>query len=271
MIDLKNKKNIIGVIHLAPTIGYDKFIDHETLLNNSLHDLKSLDEGGVDAIMIENNYDFPHKIVVSPETVAFMGYIIQKIKENTKLPIGICVLWNDYRASLTLAKIYGCDFIRVPVFVDEVKTDFGGITGNPKDVIEFRRKISGENITLLTDIQVKHAELVNKRPIEESAIEAINKGSNGLIITGKWTADAPTIEDLKKVKKITGEIPVVIGSGANKDNIKSLFEFADAVIISTSLKEGEVKSPQEERNIKSYEARIDINKVKEFIDVVKSV
>lgn len=270
-MDFKNKKNVIGVIHLAPTISYDKFIGHEILLSNSLQDLKSLEEGGVDAIMIENNYDFPHKITVSSETVAFMGYVIQKIKEKTKLPVGICVLWNDYRASLTLAKVYGCDFVRVPVFVDHVKTDFGEINGNPKDVIEFRRKIGGGNIAIFTDIQVKHAELIDKRPTEESAIDAINNYSDGLIVTGKWTGDAPLLETLKRVKAVSKNTPVIVGSGAEKENIKSLFEYSDAVIISTYLKSGEKKSPQEERNIKSYKERIDVNKVKEFMNVVKNI
>ena len=269
MINFRNKKTVIGVIHLAPTADCTRLDSIENTLEKALADLRAFEDGGVDAIMIENNYDYPHKIDVGAETIALIGYITEKLKQKTNLPIGICVLWNDYKASLTLAKIYNCDFIRVPVFVDYVKTDFGEIKGNPEEVIEFRKKIHAENISLLVDLQVKHAELINQRPIEKAAIEAIEKGADGLIVTGKWTAHSPLLEDLKKVKEVAKNIPVIIGSGADKYNITSLLEFADSVIISTSLKEGEKKSPDEERNIKGYEAKVNLDKVKEFMECVK--
>ena len=51
-------------------------------------------------------------------------------------------------------------------------------------------------------------------------------------------------------------------------NINELFQFSDAAIISTSLKEGESKSPEEERNLKGYDAKIDSARVREFMGVV---
>tara|TARA_Y100000310_G_scaffold315766_1_gene366693 strand:+ start:956 stop:1771 length:816 start_codon:yes stop_codon:yes gene_type:complete len=268
MLNLKNKKNIMGMIHLLPTIGFEGYVSIEEILKRALEDLRILEEAKVDAIIIENNYDLPHKIKINSETLVLMGQIISEIKKRTKIPLGVNVLWNDYKASISLAKIHGCDFVRIPVFVDYVKTSFGEVKGEAKKVLEYRKKIGAENVKLLVDIQVKHAELLNKRPISDAAIEAIEKGADGLIVTGDWTGEAPLIDELKEIKKVAEDTPVIVGSGADKSNINELFQFSDAAIISTSLKEGESKSPEEERNLKGYDAKIDSARVREFMGVV---
>jgi membrane complex biogenesis BtpA family protein len=271
MLNLLKEKKIIGVIHLLPTCGHDGFVNIQNILDKALFDLNAFEKGGVDAIIIENNYDLPHEIKVGAGTTSTIGYVIGKIKEKTKIPLGVSVLWNDYESALTLAKIYNCDFVRVPVFVDSVKTSFGEIKGEPERVIEFRKRIIAQEIKVFTDIQVKHSELLNRRPIEEAAKEAIEKGTDGLIVTGKWTGNAPLLRDLEAVKKVSrNKVPVIIGSGADKNNILSLLNFADAAIVSTALKEGENKSEKEERNIKSFSERIDVQKVKEFMQIVRS-
>jgi uncharacterized protein len=262
----KNKKVIIGVIHLLPTPGFKGFLSKEETLKRALDDLKILEISGVDAVIIENNYDTPHVINISSQTFALMDFIINKMRSKTTLPLGISVLWNDFKSALLLAKKNNCQFIRVPVFVDYIKSSCGEIKGDADKVITFRNKINAKDILLLTDIQVKHSELLNIRPISLAAIDAVNKGSDGIIITGVWTGKPPSIEDLKIVKEVSKNIPIIIGSGADKFNIKTLLKFADAVIVSTSLKEGAPKSSKEEVNIKSYDTKISLNKVKEFIN-----
>jgi len=265
----KNNKAVIGMIHLIPTIGYEGFVSEENILKRALEDLAVLEKGGIDGIIIENNYDLPHKIKIDKETLALIGRIVGEIRKKTKLPLGINILWNDYESSLSLAKVYNCEFVRVPVFVDDVLTSFGEIKSEPEKIIRFRKKINAEDILLLTDIQVKHAELLDKRPIAESAFEAIKKGADGLIVTGKWTGESPDIEDLKAVRGVSKNIPVIIGSGADATNIRTLLEFADAVIVSTSFKEGKKKSKDEERNRKPYTARLDLKRIKEFMEKVR--
>ena len=57
----KNKKpSVIGMVHLAPLIGYAGSPGPAIVRKKFLADMKALIIGGVDAIMIENNYDIPH-------------------------------------------------------------------------------------------------------------------------------------------------------------------------------------------------------------------
>lgn len=264
------KKNgvIIGAIHFPPLLGYSESPNFKISLNNALKDLKAFENGGVDGIIFENNYDIPHKETVGPETVAMMTSLGEKIKKETSLPVGVSVLWNDFRAALSISKTIGAKFIRIPVFVDKVKTDYGVITGDSKAVKDFQKKIGAEDITLLTDIQVKHAEILNKRPIEKSALEAIRNGTDALIVTGKWTGDAPNLDELAAVRKSVADFPIIIGSGADENNIDDLLKYANGAIVSTSLKAG--NQNKKEVNLKTWKQRIDKNKVKKFIQKIRS-
>lgn len=235
--------------------------------NNALKDLKTLESGGVDAVIIENNYDTPHKIFVGPETVNDMKFLGADVASSTKLTVGVSVLWNDYKAALSIAKTIKAKFIRIPVFVDKVKTNYGIVVGSPDDVLEYRKKIKAEDIALFVDIQVKHAELLNKRHIEESAMEAIKSGADALIVTGKWTGDAPELTKLMAVRKAVGDFPILIGSGTDEKNIKDLFKYANGAIVSTSLKEGSAKKG--EINVKTWQQRINQTKVRKLIAKIK--
>src|SRR3989344_3237377 len=156
----ETKKPIIGALHFSPMLGFAGFTSQQEILEKALDDLEAFVAvgAGADGIIIENNYDFPHKINVGAETVAMMAYFGAEIRKRTNLPFGVSVLFNDYRAALAIAKVIGAKFIRVPVFVDGVKTSFGNIYGNAKDVIEYRKSIQAKDIAIFTDIQVKHAE-----------------------------------------------------------------------------------------------------------------
>lgn len=262
----KDKNIIIGAIHFPPLFGYKDFPGLDIALKNAFDDLKAFEESGVDGIVIENNYDVPHKITVKKETIDMMAYLGKELKKATKIPIGVSVLWNDYKAALFVAQKIGAKFIRVPVFVDKVKTSYGEVFGNPKDVLKYRKKINAENVALFTDIHVKHAELLGKKTIQESAKEAIEAGSDALIITGKWTGKAPDKKDLIAVRGAVADFPILIGSGLDESNAKKIFEYANGAITSTSLKKGRVDSKEE--NVKSWKQRIDKDKVQELVEIL---
>jgi hypothetical protein len=264
----KTKNPIIGMVHFPPLLGYKDFPGIKKCLQKSISDARILERGGVDGIMFENNYDIPHQEFVGAETVAIMTFLIQKISKEISLPFGINVLWNDYKAALSIAKVTGASFIRVPVFVDSVKTQYGKILAQPEKILSFREKIKASKIALFTDIHVKHAKLLEPKTISKSAKEAVKKGSDALIITGKWTGDAPNISDLQKVRKEVGkDFPILIGSGATRDNVATLLKYADGVIVGTALKTGKIRA--KEVNLKPWQERISLKKTKEFVKAVK--
>lgn len=258
----KNRNIIIGAIHLPPLSGYPNALPVETAIKNALKDLYALEKGGADAVIFENNYDLPHKIKISRVAFAEMLEVGKRLREKTSLPIGVSVLWNDFESAFSLAKSLKLQFIRVPVFVDDVKTAYGKVTAAARKVRSFRKKIRAQNVMVLADIHVKHAEILSKHSIEESAQKAIKKGADAIIITGKWTGQAPDTKDLENVRKTVKDFPILIGSGADATNVRDLFQYANGAIVSTSLKKG--RGDSQLTNIKDYDQRIDVSKVRQF-------
>ncbi len=260
------KNYIIGAIHFPPMPGYLNYPGFDVAFSNALFDMKAFEDSGVDALIIENNYDIPHVENISSEAREQMIKLGIALKEKTKLPIGVSVLWNDYKSALLIAKAINGEFIRVPVFVDCVKTSYGIMREKAEEVVELRKKEGLENIKIFADIHVKHAEILSNYSIGESARIAIQKGADALIITGKWTGNAPQMDDLRTVREVVGDFPIICGSGVDSDNIKDLFGYANGAIVSTSLKEG---GGEDLVNVKSYDSRISKAKVRELITKVK--
>lgn len=252
-------KQLIGAIHFPPMPGYPENPGFEVALNNALADLQALEEGGMNMIIIENNYDIPHKEKISPEAVEEMIRLGKEISNKTNLPIGVSVLWNDFESAFKIAKAIGGTFIRVPVFVDRVKTSYGIMDPKFEEVLEARKKLDCNDVKIYADIHVKHSEIISEHTITESAEMAIEKGADVLIVTGKWTGDSPDLNDLIEVKKVSADTPVICGSGVSAENIKQLFEIADGAIVSTSLKEDTAET--HEQNVKPYDVRISKDKV----------
>src|SRR3989338_1079991 len=234
----KNKKLfVIGMVHTAPLLGYKNSPGFKEVEKKFMQDLKFLVAGGIDAVMIENNYDIPHFETAKPSTIPQLTDLCLKARKFTKKPLGLCVLWNDYKTALSIAKIANFNFVRVPVFVDRVKTHYGIFSGKAKEAIEFRKKIDAENILIFADIQVKHAEHLIKRSLNDAVREAVAK-----------TAE---------------NIPVILGSGITLENVKKYD--VDGLIVGSYFK-GESNSKERDfHNIFPWKVKMQKERVKKFM------
>lgn len=257
---------VIGMVHLRALLGSAAGEPVEQVYKDALTDALTLAEGGVDGIMIENNYDLPHRERILPETLAVFTAAAQRIRSALPtLPLGICVLWNDYRASFAIARAVGAQFIRVPALVDSVRTAYGDMLAHPEEVKKCRAELGAEGIALFADIHVKHAELLSPYSVAESATRAVEAGADALIVTGKWTGDPPTREDLTAAQGSADGVPIVIGSGGTAENVGRLLEDAQGIIVGTALKQGYARSKEEQVNLKSSDQRIGITLVRDFM------
>jgi hypothetical protein len=114
-------KPVIGMIHLPPLIGYKGYPGIDFIKKRVVKETDLLNKSGVHAVMVENNYDIPHKELVGKEITAMMSVLTQLVADNTKLPVGVSVLWNDYQSALGISAAVGAKFIRIPAFVDNVE------------------------------------------------------------------------------------------------------------------------------------------------------
>jgi len=255
------------MVHCAPLLGYKESPGIKEVEKKFMYDLRALVDGGVDAIMIENNYDIPHYEKAKPSTVPQLTDLCLKARKLTKKPLGLCVLWNDYETALSIAKIADFQFVRIPVFVDRVKTDYGIFEGKAKECLAFRKEIGADDILIFADVQVKHAEHLIKRPLYKAVGAAVKSKADAIIITGKWTGDPPTENDVLEAKKSAGKIPVVLGSGIIPENIKRYD--VDGLIVGTYFKGKVGLSKKDYHNIFPWKAKIQMNLVKKFMQAVQ--
>lgn len=234
----KVKKPVIGMIHLLPLVGYKKHSGMNVVISQALKDLEALESGGVDGVLVENDADQPHQVIVGPEIVVAMTQVVEAVVKKAKVSVGLEVLLNDPQASLAIAKAVGAKFIRTDYFVDRMaRKEYGGeMKIDPVGLMNYRGKIKAESVLILTDVQVKHAKLLETgKPISKSVKQAIKSGSDGVIITGNWTGVEPNLTDLKEAKLVAKDFPTIVGSGVTEKNAVKLLDKADGAIVGSSL------------------------------------
>lgn len=245
------------MIRLPPLLGFSGCPGIKVIIEKVLSDLRTLESGGIDGVLIDNAYDHPHTITASPEVIGYFARAAKEVVKQAKVPVGVEVLLNDPKASLTIAKSSGAAFIRTDYFVDKMEREgHGEMEIDPKGLIAFRKKIDTENIAIFTDIQVKFAKMLEEKDIVDSAKEVIAHQSDAVIVTGKFTGDQPNIEELKRVKMAVGKFPVLIGSGFNKANANILLKYGDGAIVGTAIITAK---------------KVDQNKVKQLMKAIRKL
>ncbi len=147
---------IIGMIALPPMPGYPAFTSIDAIVDAALADLERLEAGGVDGALVENDFDQPHTMVGGAEIHAAMTRVTREVVARARIPIGVEVLLNDWRASLAIAAMTGARFIRIDFFVDRVMTKLGPFEPEPEAILAYRQAIKAEQVQLFTDLQVKY-------------------------------------------------------------------------------------------------------------------
>ncbi len=229
---------IIGVVHLLPLPTSARWGGSlSAIVDRAEQEAVALASGGVNSIIVENFFDAPFpKSRVDPAVVSAMTTVVSRLRALVSMPIGINVLRNDSLSAMAIASCTGAAFIRVNVLSGVMATDQGLIEGCAHELLRYRREL-GSDVKIIADVLVKHAQPLSSSDITTAVHETIERGlADAIILSGVATGNPPSIEDLKQAKEAAGSTPIIIGSGADFSNISSLMQFADGVIVSSSLK-----------------------------------
>lgn len=246
----KGPFRVVGVVHLAPLPGSARGASSRaiaSLMDDALADAAAYVEGGVDALMVENFGDVPFSAgTVGPHVAAAMAIVVDRVRRATSLPIGVNVLRNDVLGAVAVAAMAGGRFVRANVYVGAAVTDQGIIQGRADEVQAAIRSLDAA-VEVWADLDVKHAEPLGRRPIAESAEDAVARGLAGaVIVTGRSTGQPVSLADLGSVREAVPETALYVGSGATPERVGELLSVADGVIVGTAAKRaGVVTNPVE--------------------------
>jgi uncharacterized protein len=256
----KTTQPIIGVVHLLPLPTSARWGGSlSAIIDRAEQEAVALVSGGVNGIIVENFFDAPFpKSHVDPAVVSAMTTVVSRLMELISLPIGINVLRNDSLSAMAIASCTGAAFIRVNVLSGVMATDQGLIEGCAHELLRYRREL-GSDVKIMADVLVKHAHPLSSSDLTNAVKDTIERGlADAVIISGLATGNPPTLADLKLAKVAAGGTPIIIGSGATARNIGSLMQFADGVIVSSSLKrQGKIENS------------IDPIRVSQFVETIR--
>lgn len=207
------------------------------IVSTALGDARVLIDAGFPALLVENFGDAPfHPDRVPPETVAAMT-VAGEALTALGVPVGVNVLRNDALAALGIAAATGAAFIRVNVLTGTMFTDQGPIFGRADEVMRRRRALAPD-VEVWADVMVKHAVAPRGMNAGQAAADTVERGlADAVIVSGPGTGSAPDLEEGRLVKASVPEgTRIVIGSGATADDLDSFLDFADTVIVGSSIK-----------------------------------
>ncbi|MEH2422891.1 MAG: BtpA/SgcQ family protein [Nostoc sp.] len=242
----KTRSPIIGVVHLLPLPTSPRWGGSlKAVIDRAEQEAAALASGGVNGMIVENFFDAPFtKNQVDPVVVSAMTIVVQRIQNLVTLPVGLNVLRNDAKSAMAIASCVQAQFIRVNVLTGVMATDQGLIEGEAHQLLRYRREL-GSDVKILADVLVKHARPLSSPNLTVAVKDTIERGlADGVILSGWATGSPPNLEDLELACGAAPGTPVFIGSGANWENIDTLMQAADGVIVSSSLKRhGRIEQP----------------------------
>ncbi len=259
---LNKAKVIIGMVHFPATPGYTLYDEHKGIkwiITRVQEDLHALQDGGIDAVMFCNENDRPYTFQADPMTVAVMARAIGQLLDEIRVPFGVDVLW-DPKAAIALAKATGAHFIR-EVLTGSYVSDMGFWNTAVGEIYRYRKLIDALHVKIFFNISAEFASPLDKRPLEAIAKSVVFSSlADALLVSGPMTGVPPSLESLVRVKEAVGDIPVLVNTGVNHENVVDLLKVADGAVVGTSLKkEGITWNP------------VDIDRVRSFMERVESL
>ncbi|NPA05753.1 MAG: BtpA/SgcQ family protein [Crenarchaeota archaeon] len=249
-------KPVIGVVHLPPLPGSPRGGNIDGLTGYAVNEAAKLVDKGVDAVIIENYGDKPFTIrVKNPATLAAMAIIVHEVAKslNYRVPVGVSLLRNSGPEAIAIAYTSGASFVRINAYCEPRVAPEGLLEPVMREVEEMKHRLGADTIQVLADIDCKHSKpLTPGYDPREAARECIERGSpTAIIVTGPRTGEPPHPGYVAAITRAV-DIPIIVGSGVNPENIRIYWPIASGFIVGTYFKtDGKTTNPVDPKRVES--------------------
>lgn len=256
----KTSKPIIGLVHLDPLPG-DPFYggSMEEVVENAKHNLLALQNGGVDGVLITNEFSGPFYTDTAKPAFGAMCRVFGELKPLLTVPYGVETI-ADGEGCVEISA--SCDgmFTRC-LFTGAWAGDTGLRQRNPAKTLRLRRELRMDDLKLCYFVEGEGQTPMDKRTLVQKA-KSILSGCKAemLVVAGPGPGRQPDVSSLVDVKAIAGDTPVFCGTGCNINNVEDILAACDGAWVGSAFKKDGV-----------FNARIDEERVKAFMDKVKAL
>ena len=234
----KTTKPVIAMVHLpalpgSPLYNYKLGLDY--ILETAEKDLLALQEAEVDAVMFGNENDRPYEFKVNPASSSTMAYVIGSLRNKIKVPYGVNVLW-DPMSTIAVAASTGAHFVR-EIFTGTYASDMGYWNPDAGKAMRYRNSLNREDLLMFYNISAEFAYSLDKRSVAERSKSVVFSSiPDAILVSGQITGESVAISELKKVKNLIPDTPVLANTGVKIENVEDILSITDGVIIGSSLK-----------------------------------
>lgn len=254
------KKPIIAMLHLRALPGdplYPRDCTIDQVITWAREELKALQDGGVDGILIANEFSLPYEKKTSYITIASMACIIGAIKNDIKVPFGVNIA-NNAIATLDLAAATGAQFVR-NAFTGAYAGRSGILDTDVAEAMRRRKYLGLDDLKLLFKANPEGNPYITDIPLKENTKSIVFMcHPDGLCASGSGAGQEADDQILIDMKAAAGDVPVFANTGCKAENICRKLDICDGAVVGTAFKKDG-----------KFENFTEYSRVKEFMDIVK--
>ncbi|MCF0151584.1 MAG: BtpA/SgcQ family protein [Firmicutes bacterium] len=254
------KKPIIAMLHLRALPGdplYPKDGSIDQVIAWAREELTALQDGGVDGVLIANEFSLPYEKKASYLTVASMACIIGAIKRDIRVPFGVNIA-NNAIATIDLAAATGAAFAR-NAFTGAYAGRSGILDTDVAEALRRKKYLDLDELKLFFKANPEGTPYITDIPLKENTKSIVFMcNPDALCASGSGAGQEADDQILIEMKAAAGDVPVFANTGCKASNICRKLDLCDGAIVGTALKKDG-----------RFENFTDYERVKEFMDIVK--
>jgi membrane complex biogenesis BtpA family protein len=253
------EKPVIALLHLRALPG-DPMFDAEKGLEYveacAKKELEALQKGGVDGILIANEFSLPYQHKAPAVTLSAMAYVIGRIRSEISVPFGVNVVLNPL-ATVEMGAALGAAFVR-NTFTGAYIGESGITDTDPAAYVRRRTELGRPDLKMLFKVNPESDTYIAPRDIKKITKSIIfHDLPDGLCVSGASAGSETDTGLIEEVRSVAGNIPVFANTGCTAQNICRMLSVCDGALVGTAFKAG------------GFNGFADYDKVREFMDIVK--
>ena len=250
-------KPIIALLHLDALPGEPAFKGTlDEVMEHAARDLKAIQDGGADGVLIANENCFPITENTGSTTLMAMAGVIGYLKSFLTIPFGTNVVYNP-EDTLRMAAVFGASFGR-SAFGGAYTGAYGIHAVNFGDMVRLKYQLGHPEIHLLIKFNPEGDARLGTQTTEEILDSFCQGGYAGaLCVSGPGAGQEASWDFLTEVSCLAQKrnTPVFCNTGCRLDTIERILTVADGACVGTALK--------------GPDGRVDVEKVKAFMEIAR--
>ena len=253
------EKPIIALVHLRALPGDPDYCNNfQEVVDRARADIHALQDGGVDGLLIANEFSMPYQTKADYVTVASIAYIVGQLRKEIKIPYGVNVVMNPL-ASLDLAAATGAYFIRSS-FTGAYVGEYGISVTDPANLVRRKKALGLDGLKMFYKVNPESDCYLGQRDIKTITKSILfGYAPDALCVSGDSAGSETNTSLISEVRSVAGGVPVFCNTGFNAKTAREKLDASDGACVGTAFKKDG-----------KFENDVDPARVEEIMTIVKA-